>query len=389
MVEGFLLYQQIIYILNCCFHGIIPAVEKLKEEQVKRIYAFSKQHSISAMLCMALENTEMWSGLDPEFVRKWKEDKEKAIRKNVMLDSARKEMGKAFSENNIWYIPLKGSVLKTLYPRFGMRQMADNDILFDSARQTDVTHIMKQLGYEVVSVGAGNHDIYHKEPIYNFELHTALFGEVYDEQFGDYTNHVVEHSIVEENGTTERRFTDEDFYVYMTAHTYKHFSQAGTGLRSLIDQYVYLSKKEGSMDWTYIQNELEQMQLSEFESCFRGLAKKIFANISDANTMELSDEEMSMFMEIVDAGTYGKESTRIKKSLQKISGSKPIRTIDKIKYLKGRFWPERAWFIRYIPICKKHPWIIPFYRWKRIVVGFCTRFRAILHETMLVNRTKE
>ncbi len=37
--------------------------------------------------------------------------------------------------HGIWYMPLKGAILHTLYPVSGMREMADNDVLYDSTRQ--------------------------------------------------------------------------------------------------------------------------------------------------------------------------------------------------------------------------------------------------------------
>lgn len=54
--------------------------------------------------------------------------------------------------------------------------MADQDILYDSSRQNDVMNIMLGLGYSAESIGKSHHDVYHKPPIFNFEMHTALFG---------------------------------------------------------------------------------------------------------------------------------------------------------------------------------------------------------------------
>ena len=66
---------------------------------------------------------------------KFRTAKEKASRKNIFLDAGRKKLFSFCEENGIWYMPLKGSVLKELYPDFSMRQMADNDILFDAGYQ--------------------------------------------------------------------------------------------------------------------------------------------------------------------------------------------------------------------------------------------------------------
>ena len=53
----------------------------------------------------------------------------------------------------IWYMPLKGTVLKDCYPQFGMREMADHDILFDASRADDVKAIMIEMGYDAKHYG--------------------------------------------------------------------------------------------------------------------------------------------------------------------------------------------------------------------------------------------
>jgi len=52
-------------------------------------------------------------------------------------------------------MPLKGSMLKDLYPENGMREMADNDMLYDADKQQEVMGIMLGHGYTAESVGGG------------------------------------------------------------------------------------------------------------------------------------------------------------------------------------------------------------------------------------------
>lgn len=75
---------------------------------------------------------------------------------------------------HIWYMPLKGAILKDLYPRQEMRQMADNNILFDTSCEAAVKDYFVKEGYEVISYAKGNHDVYEKEPVYNFEMHMEI-----------------------------------------------------------------------------------------------------------------------------------------------------------------------------------------------------------------------
>lgn len=77
----------------------------------------------------------------------------------------------------IWHMPLKGTVLQHMYPVYGMRQMSDRDILFDAERAEDVKTIMEEMGFSTEHFGTSHHDVYHKEPVSNFEMHSALFGQ--------------------------------------------------------------------------------------------------------------------------------------------------------------------------------------------------------------------
>lgn len=60
------------------------------------------------------------------------------------------------------YLPLKGIIMKDYYPSVGMRQMSDNDILFDADAWERMEKHMISEGYKAEHVGKGNHDVYHK-----------------------------------------------------------------------------------------------------------------------------------------------------------------------------------------------------------------------------------
>lgn len=60
------------------------------------------------------------------------------------------------------YLPLKGIIMKDYYPSVGMRQMSDNDILFDADAWERMEKHMISEGYKAEYVGKGNHDVYHK-----------------------------------------------------------------------------------------------------------------------------------------------------------------------------------------------------------------------------------
>lgn len=155
------------------------------------------------------------------------------------MDIERERLFARLDEEKIWYVPLKGCVLQDFYPTYGMRQMSDNDILFDASRDLEVKSIMESIGFVNIHFGLMNHDVYHKDPECNFELHRCLFDESYEPRLYEYYKDVDQLLVSDCDGTEARHFRDEDFYIYLISHEYKHFSTAGTGIRSLLDTFVF------------------------------------------------------------------------------------------------------------------------------------------------------
>lgn len=72
---------------------------------------------------MALEQTDAFQHAAETTRLKWLDAKNKAVRKNMLLDAERHQLEKEFAEHGIWYMPLKGSILKDWYlPRQRMVQ---------------------------------------------------------------------------------------------------------------------------------------------------------------------------------------------------------------------------------------------------------------------------
>ena len=160
-----ILYE--IYLIRCVLHDQIPKKEKLDKIDLSKLYEVAEKHSLTAITAYALESAGV---VDERFTQA----KAKAIRKNALFDIERQRILFEFEKAEIWYLPLKGIVLQEFYPRYGMRQMADNDILFDPARRNEVKEIMEKLGFKSNYFGGSNHDVYHKQPIINFEIYSIL-----------------------------------------------------------------------------------------------------------------------------------------------------------------------------------------------------------------------
>lgn len=298
--------QDLIYLLSCAVNEIAPDKEKVAAMDLERLYQFTEWHTLRAAVHIALRS----AGVNN---KSFLDAYNKAVRKNTMLDLEREDIFDTFEQHGIWYLPLKGSILKELYPEIGMREMADNDVLYDSSKQSDVKDIMLAKGYTAESVGITHHDVYMKPPVLNFELHTELFGSAHIEPLYQYYADTKRLMLKNENNNYGYHLSDEDFYVYMTAHEYKHFSGSGTGIRSLLDCYVYCKNKGEALDWNYITEQCRQLEIADFEQERRQLAVKVFSSEKLPN---LTDAEIELLMLYLTAGTYGTFENAIQKKLK-------------------------------------------------------------------------
>lgn len=397
----------LIYLTSCAVHGIKPDGEKTEKMDLELLYKLAQSHVLTATICMALESGGMFEtvingkaayrpGIPDEaenragIERKWKEAKDKAVRKNMLLDAARQEICSFMESSAIWYMPLKGILLKGLYPKPGMRQMADNDILFDADYREVIRDYMKSRGYQVASFGMGNHDVYKKPPVYNFEMHTSLYGGMNKSVFIDYYGDVKERLIPDEGKQYGYHFKEEDFYVYIISHTYKHYDTSGVGIRALLDCYLYVREKGKDLDWQYVETELSKLSLSEFEREVRKLSQKIFAKECCFLTPEelrssLTEKEAEQLDYFLYSGAYGSLRNRVEKKMEEIKPEHAeVTGRMKWKYLMKRLFPGEEHYRAYAPVVYRHRILVPFYLAYRAFRGIFVKRRMLWREAKLL-----
>lgn len=306
------------------------------------LFSLARRHSVAALAFRALDKDKC----PPDTYKKWSEYADLALKNDILFDAEREAIAGELDKRGIKYIFLKGIVIKELYSEKGMREYADNDILYDVSRKKDVYDIMTARGYDAVTL-EGVHDSYHKEPIYNFEFHKMLFQKssplsrsfscLWDcaEKIGD---------------GCEYRMKKEDFYLYFIAHFYKHFSGGGSGLRYFCDLFLIKKSMCGDMDKDHVASRLKAAKLAEFEQKVSALADKIFSAPG-----ELSFDDLCYVME---SGTYGHRDTAIRHGIEKNG---------KVGYFFSRA------FLPYDTLCGKYP----FLRKAPVLLPFCEVARLI------------
>ena len=353
--------ETVIYLASCAVNEVKPDADKIAGIDFEKIFSFASYHVMGAVVGMAIES----AGVKNDHV---KNAISFSVRKNTFFEAANNSVLRKLEEAGIWYMPLKGAVLKNYYPRFGMREMSDHDILFDATRAEDAKRIMESLSFTTKYFGTDNHDVYYKEPLCNFEMHRGLFGSSYDEKFYEYYAEVKSRLIKDDGNNYGYHFSLEDFYVYMTAHEYKHYSVGGTGLRSLLDVYVFLKKCEGLLDFDYVLSEMEKLELSEFEEKNRRLALNLFG------CHELMEDDREMLKYILNSGAYGTLENSVSNKVKRFGGG----TMAKMKFMLSRIFP---------PIY--HSYLLyPFLIIYRLIKALTWRWRETLQEVKILFRSK-
>ena len=349
-----------IYLTACAINNKKPRQERIDRLELPKLFEVSRKHFLTACVAYALESAGI---KDNDFTQA----KEKAVRKNILLDAERAKILQRLEAEKIWYMPLKGALLHSWYPKLGMRQMSDNDILFDISRRDKVKDIMKEFGYKI-NAELEVVDEYLKEPIYNFEMHGELFMEWQVGAMADYYRSIKSRMLKDDNNEYGYHFSNEEFYLFMLAHEYKHYTHGGTGVRSLADTYVFLRKFKDALDWNYINRELEKLGIADFERDNRRLAIKLFA------MKQLTPEEKKLLDYYVMSGIYGTSENSIKNEIQFYGKG------SKFRYLIYRFFPPIGFLEGSVPWVKKSKLLIPAAYGYRFLRGATVNIKKVSRE---------
>ncbi len=359
----------LIYLAGCAVSGSVPDARRVARMDLQRLFLLAEEQTMAAAAAFALEAAGV---RDENFV----EARGKALRKAVFLDQDLHALTRRLEDSGIWYMPLKGAVLKDYYPRFGMREMSDYDILYDEQHAEEVKKIMTELGYSVDEYNMHNVDSYEKLPVCRFELHRKLFSPYQDDRLYTYYKDIRRRLIPNEASSFGYHFSNEDFYIYMIAHEYKHHMSGGIGLRYLMDTCVFLRKFGQDLDEAYLRTELTKLGLLDFEHRNRAFASHLFEGAEpDAAEQEALDYMLS-------SGTFGTVDHAVRNKVESLGGGRR----GKLRYIRQRILIPLKTMESAYPFFYRHRLLIPFLYPYRLWKGLFRSRKKIMAEWRTLRR---
>lgn len=265
-------------------------------------------------------------------------------------------------------LPLKGWLLRQLYPDATMRAMSDFDVLLREYDSAVLSSWMKELGYQEAHIDEGSyHDVYTKPPVMNIELHRCLVNS--DSPYVSWCRGIWQRCTLEEGRQHIWNMTPEDFYIYLSIHMAKHFYQAGTGIRGIVDLYLY--ENAFQLNQEKLNRELERIGLLNFSCYLRSLAQIWFGTRPpDADSRLVTDY-------FADSGMYG---TLLNKKTHTVirSGCRTDRK-NRLHTCLSIIFPGVQTMKHRFPSVERFPVLLPFFWVVRIL-------RVLLFDRSLIQR---
>lgn len=316
----------------------------LTEETVRSLYTLAKGHDLAQMLAEPLGKQGLLSG--GETAEKLLKQQMLAVYRHERLNAAYERVCLALEEAEISYLPLKGSVIRPLYPQPYFRTSCDIDILVkEEALQAAVAALSAVLPLEKEPERAYHDVSLHFMGGIHLELHFSLLER--SAEMDKVLSRVWDYTLPEGEGLYRQKMTEEFFLFHQIAHAAYHFKMGGCGIRPLMDVFLILQKR--SHDAEKLNALLSEASLFDFYTHFVSLARVWF--LGEPHTAVT--KEMERYL--LSGGVYGSFENK----LTTATGDGRF-----LYLLKRVFPPFRALSVSY-PRLAKHPALYPFYIIKR------------------------
>lgn len=319
----------------------VPYGEELKsactEEMLVRVYRLAAKHDLAHLVGQAASRLSL---PDWETVKKAKDAAMSAFLRSLHLEQALTESCSVLEQAEIPHIPLKGAILKQLYPESWLRTSCDVDILVKPEHlEVAVAALEEKLGY--VAGKPGVHDVTLQCPGgAHLELHFDLVEEGRAAEAAAILRTVWETAKPVESGSYGMEMDEALFYFYHIAHMAKHFETGGCGVRPFIDLWLLDRQSPAQADEL-----LEKGGLLVFAQAARKLSRVWFGGEAPDELTE------SLETFLLHGGVYGSVDNRVALNQSARGG--------KLGYLRSRVFAPYEKLKRYYPILEKHRWLTP------------------------------
>ena len=337
------IFEKLIDILRASLTGTDEAdISVLTDSELAAIYRLAKAHNLSSMAGDYLSRHGVMNKVilrDMAYAQTNVEKQEKAIA----------EITKVLSDARIPFLPLKGIVMRKLYPRPWMRLSGDIDILIKEADKKRIYDIFtNQLQYRLESTLDEDHFI--TRDCISIDISTQLRAPLSIDPGGSLFSDIWDYA---DTAKIPAELDDAMLYAVTIGHIAKHLPQGGCGINHVMDLWV-LNHAETLTEDQKLKREtiVKEKHLDKLEKAIRMLSEKWFSNTDAGYDTELEEYILSGAAH----GTIG----------NKVSANGAGQ--KKSRYLFTRIFEPYDYLITLFPELKGKKWLTPYYEVKRWII---------------------
>lgn len=327
----------------------------------------------SLIISSQIQNINSRKGVPNDVVRKLKQAYLKTISRSLVLYDVFKEIAEALNASGIKAVALKGVYLaEHLYPKLGLRQFSDIDLLFSKDDVPEVFKILKILGFvveeqlfdeNVTSVFEPAHLPHLIRRGVSVEVHTRLHDAFCEYEIRE--NEMFDRAIpVIINRTPFFTLELHDMLIHLCIHLDKHIRTNHMQFYSLADiaRLLHFHAHEIDADTLLTRSKIygvDNVVLSIFHlvSTLTDISISTFTNQSNQNTLFLVDR--------INDHLEGRTNTKTPKTKTHIKYINKIESrYGKLQYFVGVVFPSKNTLIKIYHIKNtRWYWVWYIYRW--------------------------
>lgn len=279
----------------------------------------------------------------------------KEIVRNEEQMAAVQRVFDVFEEHGIDYLPTKGCVLKSIYPKPEMRKMGDADITIRKEQCAKIDELMPMLGFTPAERGEGT--VVWNSPALHLELHmhmSSFYNQSYYEDAWERVHVVSGHRYA---------FGVEDQFIHVFNHFAKHYRNGGIGCRQLIDVYV-LRLKHPEMDERYIYGEMKKIHLHKF---YKNVLALLDVWFEDGTATPVTDQIGEY---IFSSGNWGSIKSHAAANQVNMANESEKKTNFRERAILATVFPNLEFMQERYPFLNKVPYLLPVswvMRWGRAI----------------------
>ena len=319
-------------------------VGKLSVEEKEKLYQLSSAHEMAHIVGGLLQKYGNLEEDEPS--KKFKKAINVSFFRYVQIQNALQNISDLLEKAKIPFVPLKGAVIRSLYPDPALRTSCDIDILVPKEQLEKAVEALVSGGLTAYK-RTNSHDI----PLdtvdhVHLELHFGLTEG--DETMVALLEDAWEHTYPQKENGYCHSFTNEFFVLHQIVHMLTHFVCGGCGIRPFLD--LYLIRQKTPYDEAALKAQLEKAGILTFYENVVLLANAWFGN-GEHTSLTLQMEDY-----LLRGGVYGSMENRARNTLAKHG---------KLKHFFAMLFPPAVSMKKRYTAAEKHPILLPwFYVWR-------------------------